>query len=70
VVDGRDGFVIPVGDEDALVERLGRLIADPALRARMGESAHARAAADFPAWRTLARYEAVLRRLARAGSRL
>ncbi len=64
VVDGESGFVVPVGDEDALVERLGRLVADPALRARMGAAAHARAAAEFPATRTLSRYEAVFRRLA------
>lgn len=66
VVDGESGFVVPVGDEDALVDRLGRLLADPALRARLGAAAHRRAAARFPLSMTLQRYEAVFERLAAA----
>ena len=42
VRDGVDGFLVEPGDVDALAERLGRLAADPALRARMGEAGRAR----------------------------
>lgn len=40
VVHGENGFLIPPGDEHALVESLRRLIGDPELRKRMG--AHSR----------------------------
>ena len=42
VRDGVDGFLVEPGDIDALAERLGRLAADPALAARMGEAGRAR----------------------------
>lgn len=65
VEDGRSGFVIAVGDEDALVDRLGRLLADGDLRAAMARGAHARVATRFPLERTIRRYEEVFRALAR-----
>lgn len=34
--EGRDGFLVPPRDPAALADRLGRLLQDPALRARMG----------------------------------
>jgi glycosyltransferase involved in cell wall biosynthesis len=43
VRDGVDGYVVPVRDVDAIVDRLTRLI-DPVLRAEMGRNARARAA--------------------------
>lgn len=42
VRDGIDGFVVPPRDAEALAERLGQLVADPGLRARMGSSGRAR----------------------------
>lgn len=39
VLDGRTGFVVPVGDAVAFGERLRRLNDDPALRDRMGRAA-------------------------------
>jgi glycosyltransferase involved in cell wall biosynthesis len=36
VVDGEGGFLVPLGDAAALAERLGRLLASPALREEMG----------------------------------
>ena len=65
VEDGVSGFVIPVGDEDALVDRIGRLLSDEHLRARMGERAYSRVASEFPIERTLRRYEAIFQHLAR-----
>ena len=47
VRDGRDGFVVPPDDPAALADALRRLAADPALPARMGESARARVLDGF-----------------------
>jgi glycosyltransferase involved in cell wall biosynthesis len=38
VTDGVDGFLVSVGDVDAMAERLAALAADPAARAAMGEA--------------------------------
>ena len=43
VQDGVEGFLVPIRDVDALVERLRLLARDPDLRARMGIAARARA---------------------------
>jgi len=43
VEDGVEGFLVPIRDVDALVERLRQLARDPDLRARMGAAARARA---------------------------
>jgi glycosyltransferase involved in cell wall biosynthesis len=40
--DGEDGFLVEVGDVEAMAERLARLAADPELRARMGGHARSR----------------------------
>src|SRR4029077_13241054 len=42
VRDGVDGFLVEVGDTDALAARLAELAADPERRARMGEAGRAR----------------------------
>ena len=50
VEDGRNGFVVPVGDVAALADRLGRLATNPGLAARMGEESRRRIAQwDFEA---------------------
>jgi 2-deoxystreptamine N-acetyl-D-glucosaminyltransferase/2-deoxystreptamine glucosyltransferase len=64
VVDGETGVLVPPGDVDALRAALERLIADPGLRARMGESARARVRERF-SWdavtdATLAAYDDAL----------
>jgi glycosyltransferase involved in cell wall biosynthesis len=38
VRDGHNGLVVPAGERDALAEAIGRLAADPLLRARLGEA--------------------------------
>jgi glycosyltransferase involved in cell wall biosynthesis len=38
VVDGETGFLVPPADVEALSGRLSQLIADPALRQRMGQA--------------------------------
>jgi glycosyltransferase involved in cell wall biosynthesis len=47
VVEGETGFLVPPGDVDRLTVALGRLLADPSLRRRMGASGRARAEALF-----------------------
>ena len=43
VRDGIEGFIVPVRDVQALVDRLERLYRDPTLRQTMGEAARKRA---------------------------
>jgi glycosyltransferase involved in cell wall biosynthesis len=47
VADGSSGFVVPAGDVEALAERLGRIVADPELRARLGDEGRARAGTRY-----------------------
>ena len=65
---GSDGFLFPVGDTPALVERLAAL-ADPALRSRMGAQARAAVEARFGESAMVDRYESGLLNLATARSK-
>ena len=56
---GEDGFLFPVGDTGALVDRLARL-SDPAQRKRMGHHARARVEALFSERAMVDRYEQLL----------
>jgi glycosyltransferase involved in cell wall biosynthesis len=49
VIDGRSGFIVPALDRTRLAERLSQLIADPTLRASMGEVGRAMALSRFDA---------------------
>ncbi len=49
VRDGRNGFVVPAGDPDALATRLRALAADNELRTKLGGTARADASAYTPA---------------------
>lgn len=46
-LDGETGFVVPIDDLDALVQRLHRLLVDEALRVKMGAAAREYALAHF-----------------------
>jgi lipopolysaccharide/colanic/teichoic acid biosynthesis glycosyltransferase/glycosyltransferase involved in cell wall biosynthesis len=47
IIDGATGFLVPVGDVDALTSAVGKLLADPELRARMGNAGRQRMERDF-----------------------
>ncbi len=45
MIDGETGWLVEREDEAGFAERIGRLVDDPAMRARMGEAAVARSQA-------------------------
>ena len=47
IADGETGFLVPERDPEALAARIGALLADPALRRRMGEAARRRVERQF-----------------------
>jgi glycosyltransferase involved in cell wall biosynthesis len=49
VRDGRDGFIVPIGDVDALERCVARLIEEPELRAALADSALERVRTSFSA---------------------
>jgi len=49
VEDDHTGFLVRPGDPIQLADRIGRLVADPELRARLGANGRARVTADFDA---------------------
>jgi glycosyltransferase involved in cell wall biosynthesis len=49
IEDGRTGFLVPVGDADALRATLERVLADPDLRKRVGDAARARVS-EYCSW--------------------
>ncbi len=61
--EGQTGFLVPVGDEAALRERLERLIGDPSLRRACGERARVAATTRFSAERMQADYLALYERV-------
>ncbi len=63
VRDGVDGFLVEPGDIDALAERLGRLAADPALAARMGEAGRARVLERYSVERLVGDVDALYKKL-------
>jgi glycosyltransferase involved in cell wall biosynthesis len=59
MTSGQDGLLTPPGDVDALGAALDQLLRDPALRARLGTAAAARAAAEFSLDAMVTAYEAL-----------
>jgi glycosyltransferase involved in cell wall biosynthesis len=57
IADDRTGLLVPAGDPPALADRLCRLMADPALAARLGDAARADAHARYSFERMVAAFE-------------
>jgi glycosyltransferase involved in cell wall biosynthesis len=68
VVDGESGLLVPPGDAAALRAAIARLIADPELRARMGQAGHARVD-RFRVSTVVPKIESVYRTLLEHGTR-
>lgn len=62
VLDGVTGFLVPHGDDAALIDRMGRLLADPALAVRMGRAARLRMERQFSIPRMVAGIDGIWRR--------
>jgi glycosyltransferase involved in cell wall biosynthesis len=69
VLDGESGFLVPPEDREALVAALSRLLADDALRARMGANARRFVVAEADSELCLRRMDAFYRRVVEAGGR-
>ena len=65
VREGQNGFVVPIGDDAALADRLLRLAGDPALRLRLGAEGRRDALALGAPGRIARRYERLYRVLGR-----
>jgi len=63
VADGETGLLAPVGDVAAMAEHATRLLGDEDLRARFAHAARERATKLFPLEPTVAKYEALYRRV-------
>ena len=64
VTGGVDGLLVPVGDGDALARAIARLLDDPALAARLGLAARAKALAHYDERAVIAATRAVYAELA------
>jgi glycosyltransferase involved in cell wall biosynthesis len=62
VADGTDGFLVKPGDCDGFVRRVCELLDDPALAARIGQSASQKISAEFSAARMCSDVERIYRR--------
>jgi glycosyltransferase involved in cell wall biosynthesis len=64
--DGEHGLIVPPGDEPALADAIGRLLADPPLAARLGAAARRRVEAEYGRDAIRRRFEDFYRDLVRA----
>lgn len=60
IEDGKSGFLVDVGDAEAIAERMARLLSDPALAAAFGAAGRLRAHEHFDVQRMAANVQAVL----------
>jgi glycosyltransferase involved in cell wall biosynthesis len=68
VVDGKTGFLVPIGNVRAFADRIGRLLADDELRIGMGASARARARSNFLLENQINAHAALYQRAVLAGT--
>jgi N-acetyl-alpha-D-glucosaminyl L-malate synthase BshA len=61
-IDGETGFVVDVGDVEAIADRMVRLLRDPDLHARLSRGAFERATGEFTKERIIPLYEAAYER--------
>lgn len=59
IADGENGWVVPMRDTAAVVERMGRLLADPELGRRMGKAGRVRVNQDWTVDAMIAETEAL-----------
>ena len=64
---GREGWLVPPSDPEALRDAIATLLGDPELRSRLGRAARARAEAEFGLDTLVRRFEDILSRLVRGG---
>jgi glycosyltransferase involved in cell wall biosynthesis len=64
VLDGETGFLVPIQDARALADRIALLLADPALRAKLGAAGRARFLARFTLDEHLSRLDRLFAELA------
>jgi glycosyltransferase involved in cell wall biosynthesis len=64
--DGENGFLVPPGDTDALVDRVTALAKDPALRSRLGREARRDVFANYLIRDKVRELETIWREMARA----
>ena len=57
IVDDETGYLVPVGDSKAFIDRLQRLLGDASLREQMGQNAAQRSQDRFGAKNTIMRWE-------------
>jgi glycosyltransferase involved in cell wall biosynthesis/SAM-dependent methyltransferase len=68
VRDGVDGFLVPVGDAEAMAERVARIARDEGLRARLAESASERVLRRYAVGRLVDDVDRLYRALLAAGN--
>lgn len=69
VLDGETGLLVRPDDVEELAATLDRLMADPSLRARLGEAAHIRAETRFSVQRMIAEFSDTYEQLASMSAR-
>jgi glycosyltransferase involved in cell wall biosynthesis len=63
ITEGQTGYLVPFGAVDVLAERIAGLLADPALRARLGATGHTAVLRDYTWDAKIARITAIYERL-------
>jgi glycosyltransferase involved in cell wall biosynthesis len=66
IEEGQTGFVVPTGDPEILAERVGRILEDPLLSAKMGRAGRNRAVQQFSLRAMVRRYDDLYDKLIRA----